>query len=114
MTTEKDKEIGKRLKELREHQGYSTRQVGEYLGIDQSNYSKIEHGKRRLRKLSMLKKLCTLYSCTQEHILEGEPHQHHKPYDIGTKADLTAVAKLHDIRDTIKMLRDIQKRMEGG
>lgn len=57
--------IGERLM-MRKANGYTTSQVGDYLGMDQSHYSKIEHGKRRLRHL---RELCNLYICTEDFIL---------------------------------------------
>ena len=60
--------IGQRLKTLREGQNLSQTQVADYLGIDQSNLSKIERGERKF-KMSSLRKLCKLYNCSQEYIL---------------------------------------------
>ena len=105
------KEIGQRLKELRTTQGYTQKQVADYLGIDQSNYSKMEHGKRKLTKLSMLQKLCTLYQCTQEHILYGtEEHTHQEWTGTDKNTDLNIIAQANTTMNHLKMLRGIQKR----
>ena len=108
---EQDNNIGKRLKELREYHGFTQTQVADYLGIDQSNYSKMEHGKRRLRKFSMLKKLCTLYQCTEKYILYGtgeyEPQQ--KWENIPKGIDISPIAKANETMATLKTLRTIQK-----
>lgn len=60
--------VAYRLKELREENGYSQRQLAEYLEIDQSNLSKIENGKRKLN-LILLDKICYLYNCTPNYLL---------------------------------------------
>ena len=41
-----NKMVGKTLKELRSENGYTQEQVSIYLGITQSNLSKIENGER--------------------------------------------------------------------
>ena len=55
--------VGAILKKLREDNGYSQRQIAEYLEIDQSNLSKIENNKRKLN-WSLSEKILSLYNCT--------------------------------------------------
>ena len=57
-----------RLKQLRIEQGYSQKQLSNYLGINQSNLLKIERDIRNLN-LDLLDKLCLLYNCSPEYIL---------------------------------------------
>ena len=109
-----DKMIGERLRELRLNHGYTTVQVAKYLGMDQLNYSKIEHGKRRLSKLSQLEKLCDLYDCTQDYILlRSDDYVQQEWKGVDTKIDLNAIAQVNIIKRYLKTLRDIEKRMEG-
>ena len=104
------KGIGQRLKELRTTQGYTTVQVAKYLGIDQSNYSKIEHGKRILRWLSQVHKLCTLYDCTEEYMLcESDEHTHQKWNGTDRNTDLEIIAQANLTMRYLKMLRQIEK-----
>ena len=49
--------VSSRLKQLREENNYSQKQVAEYLEIDQSYLSKIEKGKRNLNDM-MFDKIC--------------------------------------------------------
>jgi transcriptional regulator with XRE-family HTH domain len=65
-----EKEIGKKLKELREKKGYSMRFVGEALGLDYSYIGKIEKG--NLPSLKVLKELVELYGTTLSELF-GEP-----------------------------------------
>lgn len=110
MVTETDRKIGERLRQLRQTQDYTTVQVAEYLGIDQSNYSKIEHGKRRLRGLSQVHKLCTLYDCTEEYILcKSDEHTHRKWTGIDHNTDLEIIAQANLTMRYLKMLRQIEK-----
>ena len=105
------KQIGERLKELRLEQGYTQQQVADYLEIDQSNYSKIEKGKRKLNKLSQVIKLCELYDCTQNYLLlKDNEHSPQKWRGIGSEVDLNIIAQANMTMRYLKMLRDIQKK----
>ena len=107
------KQMGQRLKELRKEQGYSQRQVADYLGIDQSNYSKIEHGKRRLNRLSQVIKLCELYDCTQDYILlHSNNHTPQVWIGVDSKTDLKIIAQMNITMRYLKMLRDMEKKEE--
>ena len=64
-----NKRIGERLRELRTDHGFKQKEVAEYLGLSQSLYSMIEHGKRRLKWLSLVEKLALLYNCDEDYIL---------------------------------------------
>ena len=105
------KQIGERLKELRLEQGYTQQQVADYLKIDQSNYSKIEKGKRKLNKLSQVIKLCELYDCTQNYLLlKDNEHSPQKWRGMGKEVDLNIIAQANMTMRYLKMLRDIQKK----
>ena len=111
MVTETDKKIGERLRRLRQAQDYTTVQVARYLGISQSNYSKIEHGKRRLRWLSQVHKLCTLYDCTEEYILcKSDEHTHQKWNGTDHNTDLEIIAQANLTMRYLKILRQIERR----
>lgn len=62
-----------RIKELREDNDLTQKEVSEYLGIDQSNYSKIELGKQYLKD-EILVKLANYY-CTSIDYLLGLTNQ---------------------------------------
>ena len=106
--------MGQRLKELRNMYGFTQQQVANYLKIDQSNYSKIERGERRITKLSQLIKLADLYDCTQEYLMmtsdEYTP-MNIKGYD--SKMDISVIAIVNSTMNYLKMLRKIQKNMEA-
>jgi transcriptional regulator with XRE-family HTH domain len=52
--------FGNHLHELRIQNGYSLKKVADYLNIDISLWSKIEHGERQIQSY-MLKGLCELF-----------------------------------------------------
>jgi transcriptional regulator with XRE-family HTH domain len=54
-----DKQIGEKLKKLRESKNLTQREAAEKIGIDYSYISKIENGK--IPSLAKLNKLCELY-----------------------------------------------------
>ena len=108
------KEVGQRLKQLREEHSYSQTQVAEYLGIDQSNLSKIERGERNF-KLSSLIKLCSLYNCSQEYILcrSDEYDKSEIAFRTDGKVDLNVIAIANETMNDLKLLRKIKKMNEN-
>lgn len=98
--------IGAKLKKLREENGYSQRQIAEYLEIDQSNLSKIENDKRKLN-LVVLDKICYLYNCTPNYLL-GKTDEYHKPkisFKSGRDVDLSVIAKINQLSYHLSVLR---------
>ena len=108
------KEVGQRLKQLREEHNYSQTQVAEYLGIDQSNLSKIERGERNF-KLSSLIKLCSLYNCSQDYILcrSDEYDKSNIAFRTDGKVDLKVIAKANETMNYLKLSRKIEKMNEN-
>ena len=105
-----NKIVGKNLSELRRKNGYTQKQVSDYLGIAQSNLSKIENGKRNFN-MTLLDKLCLLYNCSPEYLL-GETDFHENPsiaFRSDEKVDLNVVAKMNEITGFLKLLR----RLDG-
>lgn len=66
-----DDNIGGRIKQLRLEFGFTQKQIADYLGFKQSQVAKLENNERKLKHSSLLK-LCNLYNCPHEYILEGE------------------------------------------
>ena len=103
-----NKVIGKNLKELRRENGYTQEQVSNYLGITQSNLSKIENGERNFN-MTLLDKLCLLYNCSPEYLL-GETDTHERSriaFRSDEKVDLNVVAKMNEITGYLKLLRKL-------
>ena len=100
------KEVGQRLKQLREEHSYSQTQVAEYLGIDQSNLSKIERGERNF-KLSSLIKLCSLYNCSQDYILcrSDEYDKSNIAFRTDGKVDLNVIAIANETMNDLKKFK---------
>ena len=105
-----NKIVGKNLSELRRKNGYTQKQVSDYLGIAQSNLSKIENGKRNFN-MTLLDKLCLLYNCTHECLL-GEADIHEKSgitFRSDEEVDLNVISKMNEITGFLKLLR----RLDG-
>ena len=62
--------IGERLKALRKKHHFTQKQIADYLEFQQGQIAKLENNQRKL-KVSSLEKLCELYNCDEEYILEG-------------------------------------------
>ena len=98
--------VGDRLKKLRQENGYSQRQIAEYLEIDQSNLSKIENNKRNLN-LVLLDKICYLYNCTPNYLL-GKTDVYQKPnisFKSGRDMDLNVISKINQLSYHLSVLR---------
>ena len=105
--------MGERLKKLRQQYGYTQQQVADYLHIDQSNYSKIEHGKRRLGTIRQVQDLCILYDCTEEYILcESDDYIPQEWSGMMKKMDLNVIAQMNETVRFLRMLRKIEKNLE--
>jgi transcriptional regulator with XRE-family HTH domain len=66
-----DKQIGEKLKHLRENKGYSMREVADRIDIAPSYISQIEKG--RIPSLDKLKKLCNVYDVPVSYLFgDGE------------------------------------------
>ena len=103
-----NKMVGKNLRKLRVENGYTQKQVSDYLDITQSNLSKIENGERNFN-MTMMDKLCLLYNCSSQYLL-GETDFHEKPsiaFRSDEKVDLNVVAKMNEITGILKLLRKI-------
>ena len=105
--------VSSRLKQLREENNYSQKQVAEYLEIDQSYLSKIEKGKRNLNDM-MFDKICLLYNCTADFLL-GEVDEYESPkiaFRADEAVDLFAIAKLNQVVLHLNTLREIREEYD--
>jgi transcriptional regulator with XRE-family HTH domain len=79
-----DKQIGEKLKALREKKGYTMREVAELAEMDHTYISKIEKGK--IPSLEKLKRLCSLYGVPVSYLFgDGEFEVPNEVKDKGVK-----------------------------
>ena len=108
MSPGKQYQYGETLKQLRTVNGFTQEQIGDYLGVDQSLVSKIEHGERGLN-LTILEKLCNLYDITDIKLLENDLTDY-TPLNIqGEVVDLNAIAKMNEIKNDLELLRRLDE-----
>lgn len=100
--------VAKNLYQLRRENGYTQEQVSNYLGITQSNLSKIENGERNFN-MTLLDKLCLLYNCSPEYLLGEEDfcEKSSIAFRSDEKVDLNVVAKMNEITGYLKLLRKL-------
>lgn len=103
--------VGKRLKNLRITNKYTQKQIGDYLGFDQSHIAKLENNKRKLQSKS-LKKLCILYNCSESYINEGEGS--YAPNDLNFRSnsyslDINTIVNMNTIMRNLSILTEYDK-----
>ena len=105
--------MGERLRELRLTYGFTQQQVADYLEIDQSHYSKIEHGKRYIRTLHQLEDLCDLYNCTQDYLLlRNDDYTPQEWVGVDNGLDIGVIAQMNTTMRYLKMLRKVEEVAE--
>lgn len=111
-TKEFAEQMGQRLRELRLHYGFTQQQVADYLELDQSNYSKIEKGKRTIRTVHQLESLSELYDCTQDYLmLRNDEYTPQKWNGIDKKMDIRVIAQMNLTMRYLRTLRKIEERV---
>lgn len=102
-----------KLKKLREENGYSQKQIADYLEMDQSYISKIEKGTRNLNDVSF-DKLCLLYNCSPDYLL-GKSDEYESPkiaFRSDETVDLFAISKMNQVKGYLKLLRKIERNIK--
>ena len=100
--------VGERLSELRKENNISQKEISEYLNLDETNYSKIENGKRKLN-VSALDKLCLLYGCSPEYLL-GESDEYNLigiTFNTDEVVDLDMIVKINETMNYLELLEKL-------
>jgi transcriptional regulator with XRE-family HTH domain len=63
--------LGENIKKIRKQRGLQQKQVALEVGVDQSNYNKIENGKRE-PSVAVLKKLADLFEVTTDYLINPD------------------------------------------
>lgn len=99
--------VGDRLKKLRNEHNFTQKQIADYLGFKQTQIAKLENNDRTL-KSSSLNKLCKLYNCEPEYILEGIGQQCLEQLKYGSdNLDLNTLAEMNLIIQNLKQLNKL-------
>jgi len=102
--------IGDRLRKLRKQHKFTQKQIAGYLDFQQGQIAKLENDQRRL-KVSSLEKLCELYNCPEEYILNGDEKYSKKDFAFRSTIkdiNLNTVAKMNRIIQNIETLSDLK------
>lgn len=102
----------KRLKDLREDRDLYQKEIANYLGITQSNYSKWEIG-TKIIPLKYLNKLCNYYNVSMDYMLEITNKKFDKSIKKLDSLDKAIIGKrIKTIRDTNNLtVRDVAKEL---
>lgn len=101
--------IGDRIKKLRNENNFTQKQVADYLGFKQTQIAKLESNDRTL-KSSSLNKLCELYDCTPEYILDGIGEYSMEKFKFRSNKnnlDLNTLANMNRIIKNLKHLNEL-------
>lgn len=104
-----DETIGDRLKKLRKNYHFTQKQVADYLGYNQGQIAKIENNTRNLT-VSSLEKLCELYNCPEEYIIDGSCEYENTNMAFRSEVkniDLNTIAQMNRIIRNLEFLADI-------
>ncbi len=74
-----EKDLSKRLREIRLHKKLSQQQVADYIGVCRSTYTYYETGKTE-PNLQTIVKLAQMYGVSTDLILTGKKRKKRKPY----------------------------------
>lgn len=99
--------VGSNLQYLRRVNGFTQKEIANYLGVDQSLVSKIEHDTRKIN-MTWLNKLCNLY-CIEDYKLLNDDLTDYTPLNIqGETSDLHVIAKMNQVTGYLKLLRRLE------
>ena len=62
--------IGEKIRKLRESKGWSQKELGEKVGLKQSNIGNIESGKNKLNKMAVVEKLLEVFDITFDFLFD--------------------------------------------
>lgn len=94
-------EIGQRIKDNRKSIGLTQKQLGEYLGLDQSMVAKIEKGQRNINS-DVIDRLSSLFCCPIDYILYGK--NNNKKCQIAFRTDKLSASDLKAIAEVNKII----------
>lgn len=95
------------MRVLRESKGYTQEYVGDWLGIEQNTYSKLESGQIKLTT-DRVKKLAELYGVNSEYFLSDELKITSNNSGEGQNHDDTGIAAVQVLYDKIVADKDEQ------
>jgi transcriptional regulator with XRE-family HTH domain len=101
-TNHKQMTVGKKIKQVRKEKGLQQKAVALEIGLDQSNYNKIENG-RREPSVEVLQKLSVIFGVTVDDLLKPDNSQ---PIPV-TVEDKTVTEKIR----LIEQLEDEDKNV---
>ena len=97
---------GANIKRMRKLHGFTQEHVARYLGVDQTLVSKVEGGQRSLGVAS-LEKLCDLFFCTLDDLIEDGAASHVER-TVAFRADGLGGEDLHALAAIGRIVRNLE------
>lgn len=106
-------ELGNRIKNLRLMYNYSESMLSEYLDISVDTLKGIENGVVAINTVQ-LSKLCDLYDCPYQYLIEGGDYEKQEIMNHSGVTDLKAIAKMNQVKNNLIFLRKLEQKKKGG
>lgn len=93
--------VGKKIKQLRKDKGLQQKTVATDLGLDQSNYNKVENGKRE-PSVEVLQKLSVILGVTVDELLNPDDKKQPTPVTVEDKTVSEKIRLVEQLEDEDK------------
>jgi transcriptional regulator with XRE-family HTH domain len=93
--------VGEKIKQLRKDKGLQQKTVATDVGLDQSNYNKVENGKRE-PSVEVLQKLSVILGVTVDELLNAEDKKQPTPVTVEDKTVSEKIRLVEQLEDEDK------------
>ena len=93
--------IGEKIKQLRKAKGLQQKAVAVEVGLDQSNYNKVENG-RREPSVEILQKLAAIFGVTVDNLLNPDDNNAPAPITVEDKTVTEKIRLIEQLEDEDK------------
>lgn len=93
--------VGEKIKQLRKDKGLQQKTVATDVGLDQSNYNKVENGKRE-PSVEVLQKLSVILGVTVDELLNAEDKKRPTPVTVEDKTVSEKIRLVEQLEDEDK------------
>lgn len=93
--------VGQKIKQIRKDKGLQQKSVAAEVGLDQSNYNKIENG-RREPSVEVLQKLAVIFGVTVDELLNPDDNKNPTPVTVEDKTITEKIRLIEQLEEEDK------------